>query len=74
MSAILLTDWATPIFMSDSKKLEELDTIINEENLDKKETYKFVNNAFRNGYLQSTGTAIRGVLLPVSRFNPTSEY
>ncbi len=63
-------DWR--IFV-DAKKLEELDKIINEENLDKEETYKFVTNAFRNGYLQSTGTALTKVLPPVSRFNPSGE-
>jgi type I restriction enzyme, R subunit len=63
-------DWH---YFVDEKKLDELDRIIKEENLDKEETYKFVNNAFRNGYLQATGTAITKVLPPVSRFNPTGE-
>ena len=63
-------DWHSFV---NAKKLEELDKIINEENLDKEETYKFVTNAFRNGYLQSTGTSITRVLPPVSRFNPTGE-
>lgn len=63
-------DWRSFV---DAKKLEELDSIITEENLDKDETYKFVNNAFRDGYLQSTGTAIAKVLPPVSRFSPTGE-
>ena len=57
----------------DAKKLEELDRIIVDENLNKDETYKFVNNAFRDGYWQSTGTAIAKVLPPVSRFSPTGE-
>ena len=47
--------------------------IITEENLDKDETYKFINNAFRDGFVQSTGTAITKVLPPVSRFSPTGE-
>ena len=55
------------------KKLEELDSIIAEENLDKDETYKFLNNAFRDGFVQNTGTAISKVLPPVSRFSPTGE-
>ena len=63
-------DWRSFV---DAKKLEELDRIIVDENLDKDETYKFVNNAFRDGYLQSTGTAIAKVLPPVSRFSPTGE-
>jgi type I restriction enzyme R subunit len=63
-------DWHTFV---DEKKLEELDSIIAEENLDKDETYKFLNNAFRDGFVQSTGTAISKVLPPVSRFSPTGE-
>jgi len=63
-------DWHTFV---DEKKLEELDSIIAEENLDKDETYKFLNNAFRDGFVQNTGTAISKVLPPVSRFSPTGE-
>ena len=59
-------DWHSFV---DAKKLEELDSIITEENLDKDETYKFINNAFRDGYVQSTGTAIVKVMPPVSRFS-----
>jgi len=60
-------DWHSFV---DAKKIEELESIIAEENLDKDETYKFLNNAFRDGYVQSTGTAIARVLPPVSRFSP----
>jgi type I restriction enzyme R subunit len=56
-----------------AKKMEELDRIITEEGLDLNETYKFINNAFRDGFVQITGTAITKVLPPVSRFNPTGE-
>ena len=63
-------DWHSFV---DAKKLEELETIIIEENLDKDETYKFINNAFRDGFVQSTGTAISKVLPPVSRFTPTGD-
>jgi type I restriction enzyme R subunit len=63
-------DWHTFV---DAKKLEELDSIITEENLDKDETYKFINNAFRDGFVQNTGTAISKVIPPVSRFSPTGE-
>ncbi|MCE5347108.1 MAG: type I restriction endonuclease subunit R [Bacteroidales bacterium] len=63
-------DWRTFV---DAKKLEELETIITEENLDKEETYKFVNNSFRDGYIQSTGTAFTKVLPPVSRFTTTGD-
>lgn len=63
-------DWLSFV---DGKKLEELNRIITEENLDKDETYKFINNAFRDGYVQTTGTAITKVLPPVSRFTPTGD-
>jgi type I restriction enzyme R subunit len=61
-------DWHTFV---DTKKIEELDKIIKEEDLDKDEAYKFVNNAFRDGYIPTTGTSIAKVLPPVSRFTPT---
>ncbi len=64
------SDWHAYV---DAKKLEELNGIITAENLDKDETYKFINNAFRDGFVQSTGTAISKVLPPVSRFSPTGE-
>lgn len=63
-------DWHSFV---DAKKVEELDQIINDENLDKDETYKFITNAFRDGFVQSTGTAISKVLPPVSRFTPTGD-
>ncbi|HRI21894.1 MAG TPA: hypothetical protein PLA68_13120, partial [Panacibacter sp.] len=52
------------------KKTEELNRIIEEESLDKEETYKFVDNAFRDGEVKTTGTALTKVLPPVSRFSP----
>lgn len=63
-------DWHSFV---NSKKREELDHIIVEENLDKEGTYNFINNAFRDGCIQSTGKALTIVLPPVSRFSPTGE-
>ena len=63
-------DWHSFV---DGKRLEELNGIISEENLDKDETYKFIDNAFRDGFVQTTGTAIAKVLPPVSRFTPTGD-
>lgn len=60
-------DWQSFV---NSKKIEELDSIIAEENLDKDETYKFIENAFRDGNVQTSGTAISRIMPPVSRFNP----
>lgn len=63
-------DWQSFV---DEKKREELDQIIAEEKLDKEETYKFINNSFRDGYVQTTGTGLAKILPPVSRFTPTGE-
>jgi type I restriction enzyme, R subunit len=63
-------DW--PKFV-ESKKIDELEQIISSENLNRDATYAFVNNAFRDGNLATTGTAIAKVLPPVSRFSPTGE-
>jgi len=62
-------DWQSFV---QSKKTEELDKIIAEESLDRDETYKFVKNAFRDGGVRASGTAITKVLPPVSRFSPDS--
>ncbi len=63
-------DWVSFV---EAKKTEELDRIIAEENLDRDEAYKYIANAFRDGYLQFTGTAISKVLPPVSRFSQSGE-
>ncbi len=63
-------DWKNFV---DEKRLEELERIIEEENLSKEETHKFVKNAFRDGYVQTTGTGLAKILPPVSRFTPTGE-
>ncbi len=55
------------------KRTEELEAIIKQENLDRDETWKFVQNAFRNGNVASTGTDLTKVLPPVSRFSPRGE-
>jgi type I restriction enzyme R subunit len=60
-------DWQSFV---NSKKVEELDRIIAEENLDKDQTYKFIESAFRDGLVQTGGTAITKIIPPVSRFSP----
>ncbi|QHN43291.1 HsdR family type I site-specific deoxyribonuclease [Candidatus Mycosynbacter amalyticus] len=60
-------DWQSFV---NSKKIEELDRIISEENLDREETYKFIERAFRDGGVQTSGTAITKIMPPVSRFSP----
>jgi type I restriction enzyme R subunit len=59
-------DWQKFI---NAKKIEELDKIIADENLDRDETYKFVQNAFRDGNVQATGTSMTKILPPISRFD-----
>ena len=54
-------------------KSKELDAIIAEENLDSVETYKFIENAFRDGYVQVAGTSLAKILPPVSRFSPDGD-
>ncbi len=68
--SVVDADWQKFV---DGKKVEELEQIITSENLDHDATYKFVRNAFRDGSVATTGTAITKVLPPVSRFSPTGE-
>jgi type I restriction enzyme R subunit len=63
-------DWQKFVY---KKKIEELEKIITNENLDHDATYTFVKNAFRDGSVVTTGTAITKILPPVSRFSPTGE-
>lgn len=51
-----------------AKKVEELERIIADENLNADATRSFVENAFRDGSIPTTGTAITKILPPVSRF------
>jgi type I restriction enzyme R subunit len=57
-----------------AKKVEELDRIIADEGLDAEETKIFVENAFRDGAIPLTGTAITKILPPVSRFSKNSNH
>ena len=57
----------------EEKKVVELNQIIENENLDRDATYTFIQNAFRNGNVATTGTAITNILPPVSRFSATGE-
>lgn len=59
-------DWQTFI---QQKKKSELDAIIKDENLNKEATYSFVNNAFRDGYVQTFGRELAGLLPPISLFS-----
>ena len=52
-----------------SKKKEELDKIINEENLNKEQTYNFVRKSFEQGKVDINGTEISDILPPMSMFS-----
>ena len=62
-------DWRT--FVKEQKE-KEINVIIAEENLKADETKKFVNNAFRDGELKTTGVGIDSLLPPMRRFGGNS--
>lgn len=69
-NSVVDDDWKKYV---EKKKLEELDQIISKENLDHDATYAFVQNAFRDGSVPMTGTAITKILPALPRFSPTGE-
>jgi len=58
-------DWRKFI---NERKEEDITAIIEEEKLKPEETRRFIDNAFRDGVLKTTGTAIDRIMPPVSRF------
>ena len=70
INSIVDDDWQKFV---EKKKIEELEKIINDENLNRDETYKFIKNAFRDGNIPIIGTSITKVLPPISRFSKTGE-
>lgn len=52
----------------------ELSRTIEDESLKPEETKVFVETAFRDGAIQSSGTAVTRILPPVSRFAPTGGH
>ena len=58
-------DWQE--FVKEQKKLD-IQNLIGEERLKPEETIKFVDNAFRDGVLKTTGTDLDKIMPPVSRF------
>ena len=57
-----------------AKKTEELERIIADEGLASDETKAFIDNAFRDGAIPATGTAITKILPPVSRFGKNNDH
>lgn len=60
-------DWQAYIA---ERREAELGSIIADEQLHPEEARRFVESAFRDGTIQTTGTAITRVLPSVSRFSP----
>ncbi|MBR0462847.1 MAG: type I restriction endonuclease subunit R [Clostridia bacterium] len=50
------------------KREKELTGIIQSEKLKEAETRRFIENAFRDGEIKTTGTDIDGIMPPISRF------
>ncbi|NJL96499.1 type I restriction endonuclease subunit R [Candidatus Gracilibacteria bacterium] len=57
----------------EKKKIEELYKIIEVENLDKEATLLYIKNAFKDGFVVTSGTSISKILPPISRFLQTGE-
>ena len=64
-------DWRSFV---EAKRVEELDRIIDEEGLKPDETRAFVESAFRDGAVPTTGTAITRILPPTSRFSASNNH
>ena len=64
----VLTKWHQYVTEEREKELEQ---IIQEEKLKDMETRKFLENAFRDGEVKTTGTELDKILPPVSRFGGT---
>ena len=58
-------DWRK--FLNERREVD-IKAIIEEEKLKPEETRRFMDNAFRDGSLKTTGTAIDRIMPPVSRF------
>lgn len=70
VQSVVDEDWRSFV---DGKKVEELEEIIKSEGLDHDATYKFIQDAFRDGSIAVTGTGLAKILPPLSRFNPFNE-
>lgn len=64
-SADVNTDWQR--FVKEQREAD-IQTLITEERLKPEETRKFMENAFRDGVLKTTGTDIDRLMPPISRF------
>ncbi|MYI42422.1 MAG: type I restriction endonuclease subunit R, partial [Rhodothermaceae bacterium] len=58
----------------EAKMCEDLDRIIRDESLHSSEAKTFVKNAFRDGVIPKTGTAITKILPPTAIFGQNNNY
>jgi type I restriction enzyme R subunit len=65
VSTIVDEDWRK--FLNERKE-EDLSAIIEDEGLKAEDTRRFIDNAFRDGILKTTGTAFDKIMPPASRF------
>ena len=56
------------------RRTEELDQLIADESLNREATYAFIDSALANGVLSGSGTALSGILPPISRFTPSAGH
>jgi hypothetical protein len=57
-------------WLIEAQRIAELEEIIAEEGLNPDETRQFIADAFRDGAVAATGTAVTKILPPVTRFSP----
>ena len=64
-------DWRRYV---EARREEELGYIIADEGLDPDATQAFVERAFRDGAISTTGAAVTAILPPLSRFSTDDGY
>ena len=64
-------DWRRYV---EARRDEELEQIIADEGLEPEATRAFVERAFRDGAIPTTGAAVTGILPPTSRFSADDGY
>lgn len=57
-----------------TKRAQEIEQIITDENLNGSETHAFIESAFRDGSIPTRGTGITRILPPVSRFSEDNDH
>ena len=67
----MLSDW---IDFVEERYLEELNQIISEENLSRREAVNFMNEALMDGEIKTTGLGITKVLPPTPKFGRSSSF